>query len=69
MMREVVENFANHPEYTDKINFHFLPVANPDGYEYSWTDVSALDVKRDSQGILRTRVIAHYRQSRFITIT
>ena len=39
VIREVVENAAANG-YVDQINFHFLPVANPDGYEYTFTDVS-----------------------------
>ena len=38
-IREVIENAATNG-YVDQINFHFLPVANPDGYEYTFTDVS-----------------------------
>ena len=37
---EVVENYAAHPQYADSFNFHFIPSANPDGYEYTWADVS-----------------------------
>ena len=40
VIREVVENAAANG-YVDQINFHFLPVANPDGYEYSRNTVSA----------------------------
>jgi len=35
LMRELVENYAAHPDYLDKINWYLLPSANPDGYMYS----------------------------------
>ena len=35
MMKEVVENDRWHPHLTDKLDWYFLPVLNPDGYEYS----------------------------------
>jgi len=28
--------------YLDKINFHFLLVANPDGYDFTFSDVKTL---------------------------
>jgi len=36
IVRELVENNTAHPDYLDKINWYFLPSANPDGYAYSW---------------------------------
>jgi len=36
IVRELVENYAAHPDYLDKINWYFIPSANPDGYAYSW---------------------------------
>lgn len=35
IVRELVEDYAEHPSYVDNINWYFLPSANPDGYEYS----------------------------------
>jgi carboxypeptidase A4 len=35
LMRELVENYAAHPDYIDKLNWYLLPSANPDGYQYS----------------------------------
>jgi len=35
IMRELVEDYAEHPEYLDNINWYLLPSANPDGYMYS----------------------------------
>merc|ERR1712037_515957 len=35
IVRELVEDYAEHPSYIDNINCYFLPSANPDGYEYS----------------------------------
>jgi len=35
LVRELVEDYAEHPEYLDKINWYFIPSANPDGYMYS----------------------------------
>ena len=36
IVRELVEDYAEHPEYLDKINWYFLPSANPDGYSYTF---------------------------------
>ena len=36
IMRELVEKNAS--KYLDNLNFHILPSANPDGYEYTRTD-------------------------------
>merc|ERR1712004_313081 len=36
LVRELVEDYAEHPDYIDKINWYFIPSANPDGYAYSW---------------------------------
>jgi len=36
IVRELVEDYAEHPEYLDNINWYFIPSANPDGYAYSW---------------------------------
>merc|ERR1712004_279820 len=32
LVRELVEDYAEHPDYIDKINWYFIPSANPDGY-------------------------------------
>merc|ERR1712002_142848 len=36
IVRELVEDYAEHPDYLDQINWYFIPSANPDGYAYSW---------------------------------
>jgi len=38
VVRQLVEEYADHPDYIDKINWYFLPSANPDGYAYTFTD-------------------------------
>jgi len=38
IVRALVEDNADHPDYLDKINWYFIPSANPDGYMYSMTD-------------------------------
>ena len=38
------------PEWMDELNFRFLPSANPDGYEYSRTDVSTKQNIREEGG-------------------
>jgi len=38
IIKELVENYDAHPQYLDELNFHFIPSANPDGYEYSRSD-------------------------------
>lgn len=35
LIKEMVVNNERHSRFVDSINFHILPVANPDGYEYS----------------------------------
>lgn len=35
LMRELVEDYEEHPDYIDKLNWYLLPSANPDGYQYS----------------------------------
>jgi len=35
IIRELVENYSDHPEYIDEMNWYLLPSANPDGYTYS----------------------------------
>jgi len=35
IIRELVEDYDEHPSYIDNINWYFLPSANPDGYEYT----------------------------------
>ncbi|KAK2726271.1 hypothetical protein QYM36_000657 [Artemia franciscana] len=37
-VRELVENYAAHPELVDNIDWFFVPVVNPDGYEYTFTN-------------------------------
>ena len=27
-------------DYLDRFDWYFLPVVNPDGYDYTWTEVS-----------------------------
>merc|ERR1719219_1310885 len=36
LVNELVQNYAQHPDYLDKINWYFLPSANPDGYQYTF---------------------------------
>ena len=38
MLNELVENYANHPELVDNLDWYFLPSHNPDGYRKSHTD-------------------------------
>lgn len=37
MINEIVENYDSLPSYLREMDLYFLPVANPDGYEYSHT--------------------------------
>jgi predicted deacylase len=37
-IRELVEKDADHPQYLNNFNFHIIPMANPDGYEFSRSD-------------------------------
>merc|ERR1712029_203776 len=36
IVNELVQGYDSHPDYLDKINWYFLPSANPDGYSYSF---------------------------------
>jgi murein tripeptide amidase MpaA len=38
LVRQLVEEYSDHPDYLDKINWYFIPSANPDGYEYTFTN-------------------------------
>jgi murein tripeptide amidase MpaA len=38
MIRELVENYADNKNIVDNLNIHILPMANPDGYEFSRSD-------------------------------
>jgi murein tripeptide amidase MpaA len=40
-MSELVENNAAHPQYTENLDWYFMPVINPDGYEFTHTNVSS----------------------------
>merc|ERR1712002_649066 len=35
LVRQLVEEYDSHPDFLDKINWYYLPSANPDGYMYS----------------------------------
>jgi len=37
MINELVNNYEQNKDIVDNLNIHFLPMANPDGYEYSRT--------------------------------
>jgi len=38
IVRELVEDYDEHPSYLDEINWYLLPVANPDGYQYCFDE-------------------------------
>jgi hypothetical protein len=40
MINEIVTNYEANKDIVDAYQWYFLPVHNPDGYEYSHTDVS-----------------------------
>jgi murein tripeptide amidase MpaA len=44
---ELVENYAQNQAYVDMVDWFVLPVANPDGYNFSWTDVSIIVSERN----------------------
>nr|SVE74010.1 EOG090X00QE [Daphnia barbata] len=37
LIRELVENYASHPQYLDNIDWYIMPVLNPDGYTYTFS--------------------------------
>lgn len=39
IIRELVENYTAHPQYVDDVDWYFMPLINPDGYEFSHTNV------------------------------
>ncbi|EFX83249.1 hypothetical protein DAPPUDRAFT_239963 [Daphnia pulex] len=36
LIRELVENYAAHPQYVDNIDWYIMPVINPDGYRHTF---------------------------------
>ena len=50
LVNELVNNNGAHPDYLDKINWYFLPCANPDGYSYSWETDRMWRKTRSPQG-------------------
>merc|ERR1712170_61643 len=50
LVNELVNNNDAHPDYLDKINWYFLPCANPDGYSYSWETDRMWRKTRSPQG-------------------
>lgn len=45
MINELVNKYEENKNIVDNLNLHFLPMANPDGYEYSRTTVSFIFLK------------------------
>jgi len=41
IISELVENYSAHPQYVDNLDWYFMPVVNPDGYEFTHTNVNA----------------------------
>ena len=39
MINELTENLAANQAMLDRNDFYILPVSNPDGYVYTWTNV------------------------------
>jgi len=39
IIRELVENYDAHPQYVDDVDWFFMPLVNPDGYEFTHTEV------------------------------
>lgn len=39
IIRELVENYEAHPQYIDDVDWFFMPLINPDGYEFTHTNV------------------------------
>lgn len=50
LVNELVNNNDAHPDYLDKINWYFIPCANPDGYSYSWETDRMWRKTRSPQG-------------------
>lgn len=40
LIHELVDHHDHHWDFVDQVDWIIIPVANPDGYEYSHTDVS-----------------------------
>jgi len=51
--RELVENYSEHPQYLDNLNWYILPSANPDGYMYSWEHERLWRKTRSDTGSIR----------------
>ena len=51
IVRELVENFGEHPEYLENFNWYFIPSANPDGYAYTFSHDRLWRKTRSPQGV------------------
>jgi len=43
LIKELVEREGDHPELTEKLDWYFLPVANPDGYAHTMSNGTNFD--------------------------
>jgi len=50
MLKELVENDADHSDLTESLDWYILPVANPDGYLYTQTNERLWRKTRSSNG-------------------
>ena len=51
IVRELVEDFGEHPEYLENFNWYFIPSANPDGYAYTFSHDRLWRKTRSPQGV------------------
>jgi len=50
IVNQLLENNSDHPDYLDKINWYFIPSANPDGYTYTFETDRMWRKTRSPQG-------------------
>merc|ERR1719384_1477189 len=50
IVNKLVQDYSQHPDYLDNINWYFLPSANPDGYQYCFDTDRLWRKTRSPQG-------------------
>lgn len=52
MINELVAGASTYADLLSSVNFYFMPVINPDGYAYTFSNVSVLSLRESMKGTL-----------------